>query len=418
MMRIRTVRAREILDSRGHPTVEVELELEDGSWGRAAVPSGASTGSKEALELRDGDRRYQGKGVLRAVRSVTHEIAPKLLGREFSSQDEFDRLLIELDGTPNKSRLGANAILGVSLAYARAVSASLKKPLFEYLGERALLPTPLVNVLNGGVHADNDLDIQEFMLVPVGFDSFSEALRATVETFHALKKILKNRGLSTSVGDEGGFAPQLQKNGEALGVLVEAIAAAGYRPGRDLALALDVAASTFYSQGRYRFENCWLSAEALIDLYEDWLQKYPIVSIEDGLAEDDWAGWRELTRRLGRRVQLVGDDIFVTNPKLIEQGIREGVANAVLIKLNQIGTLTETLQAIGTAQRGGYRAVISHRSGETEDAFIADLAVGTGVGQIKAGSVSRGERTAKYNQLLRLEELYQLPLARPFGGRA
>lgn len=418
IMRIRTVRAREILDSRGHPTVEVELELEDGSWGRAAVPSGASTGSKEALELRDGDRRYQGKGVLRAVRSVTHEIAPKLLGREFSSQDEFDRLLIELDGTPNKSRLGANAILGVSLAYARAVSASLKKPLFEYLGERALLPTPLVNVLNGGVHADNDLDIQEFMLVPVGFDSFSEALRATVETFHALKKILKNRGLSTSVGDEGGFAPQLQKNGEALGVLVEAIAAAGYRPGRDLALALDVAASTFYSQGRYRFENCWLSAEALIDLYEDWLQKYPIVSIEDGLAEDDWAGWRELTRRLGRRVQLVGDDIFVTNPKLIEQGIREGVANAVLIKLNQIGTLTETLQAIGTAQRGGYRAVISHRSGETEDAFIADLAVGTGVGQIKAGSVSRGERTAKYNQLLRLEELYQLPLARPFGGRA
>lgn len=418
VMRIRTVRAREILDSRGNPTVEVELELEDGSWGRAAVPSGASTGSKEALELRDGDRRYQGKGVLRAVRSVTHEIAPKLLGREFSSQDEFDRLLIELDGTPNKSRLGANAILGVSLAYARAVAASLKKPLFQYLGERALLPTPLVNVLNGGVHADNHLDIQEFMIVPVGFDSFSEALRATVETFHALKKILRGRGLSTSVGDEGGFAPQLQKNGEALGMLVEAISAAGYRPGRDLALALDVAASTLYSQGRYRFENCWLSAKELIDLYEDWLQKYPIVSIEDGLAEDDWASWRELTRRLGKRVQLVGDDIFVTNPKLIEQGIREGVANAVLIKLNQIGTLTETLQAIGTAQRGGYRAVISHRSGETEDTFIADLAVGTGVGQIKAGSVSRGERTAKYNQLLRLEELYQLPLARPFGGRA
>lgn len=415
IMRIRAVRAREILDSRGHPTIEVELELDEGSCGRAAVPSGTSTGSREALELRDGERRYGGKGVLKAVRAVTEKIAPALRGRELSSQDELDRLLMELDGTPNKSRLGANAILGVSLAYARAVAAALKKPLFQYLGDHALLPTPLVNVLNGGLHADNDLDVQEFMLVPVGFETFSEALRATVETFYALKKILKSRGLSTAVGDEGGFAPQLQKNEEALQLLVEAISAAGYQPGRDLALALDPAASTFYAEGRYRIENLALSSHELIDLYEEWLQKYPIVSIEDGLAEDDWAGWQELTRRLGARVQLVGDDIFVTNPMLVREGIREGIANAVLIKPNQIGTLTETLRTIEVARQAGYKIVISHRSGETEDTFIADLAVGTGAGQIKAGSVSRGERTAKYNQLLRLEERYKLPLARPFG---
>lgn len=415
-MRIRVLRAREILDSRGNPTIEVELELDDGSSGRAAVPSGASTGAKEALELRDGDQRYGGKGVVRAVRNVSEEIAQALVGREFSSQDELDRLLIELDGTPNKSRLGANAILGVSLAYARAAAHSLKKPLFQYIGKKNLLPTPLVNVLNGGVHADNDLDLQEFMLVPVGFASFREALRATVETFHTLKKILKSRGLSTNVGDEGGFAPQLQKNEEALQLLVEAISAAGYQPGRDLALALDPAASTFYTNGRYHIEKKSLSASELIALYEEWLNKYPILSIEDGLAEDDWAGWQELTKRLGRRVQLVGDDIFVTNPDLIEKGIRNGVANAVLIKLNQIGTLTETLHAIEIAHRGGYRTVISHRSGETEDTFIADLAVGIGAGQIKTGSVSRGERTAKYNQLLRLEEHYRLPLARPFDG--
>lgn len=417
IMKIHALRAREILDSRGTPTLEVEVEFEDGACGRAAVPSGASTGSKEALELRDGDQRYNGKGVLKAVRAVTEKIGPKLIGHEFSSQDELDRLLIELDGTPNKSRLGANAILGVSLAYARAVAAALKKPLFQYIGDRALLPTPLVNVINGGVHADNNLDIQEFMLVPVGFVSFSEALRATVETFHALKKILKSRGLSTAVGDEGGFAPQLQSNEEALRLLVEAISTAGYQAGRDLALALDAAASTFYSRGRYRLEGCSLSATELIDLYEEWLHKYPIVSIEDGLAEDDWAGWQELTRRLGKRVQLVGDDVFVTNPVLVREGIRQGIANAVLIKPNQIGTLTETLRTLEVARQAGYKTVISHRSGETEDTFIADLAVGTGAGQIKAGSVSRGERTAKYNQLLRLEERYKLPLARPFGER-
>lgn len=416
-MRIRAVRAREILDSRGTPTIEVEVELEDGSWGRAAVPSGASTGAKEALELRDGGRRYGGKGVLTAVRNVREEIAPALKGRTCTSQQELDRLLIELDGTPNKSRLGANAVLGVSLAYARAAAHSLKKPLFQYIGDTNLLPTPLVNVLNGGLHADNELDIQEFMLVPVGFESFREALRATVETFQTLKKILKSRGLSTNVGDEGGFAPRVQEHEEALKLLVEAVAAAGYEPGRDLALALDPAASTFYADGRYHIEKKSLSASELIGLYEEWLTKYPIVSIEDGLAEDDWAGWQELTKRLGARVQLVGDDIFVTNPDLIQRGIRSGVANAVLIKLNQIGTLTETLHALEIAQRGGYRAVISHRSGETEDTFIADLAVGTGAGQIKTGSVSRGERTAKYNQLLRLEEQYALALARPFGGR-
>ncbi|MFN4217686.1 MAG: phosphopyruvate hydratase [Candidatus Bipolaricaulia bacterium] len=424
-MKVRALRAREILDSRGNPTIEVEIELDDGSFGRAAVPSGASTGAKEALELRDNDRRYGGKGVLRAVRNVSEEIARALVGREFSTQAELDRALLDLDGTPNKSRLGANAILGVSLAYARAAAQALQKPLFQYivdlasLGARersALLPTPLVNVLNGGLHADNALDLQEFMLVPVGFDSFREALRAIVEAFHALKKILKSRGLSTNVGDEGGFAPQLQKNEEALQLLVEAISTAGYQPGRDLALALDPAASTFYTNGRYHIEKQSLSASELIALYEEWLNTYPIVSIEDGLAEDDWAGWRELTKRLGKRVQLVGDDIFVTNPNLIEKGICEGVANAVLIKLNQIGTLTETLHALEIAHRGGYRTVISHRSGETEDTFIADLAVGTGAGQIKTGSVSRGERTAKYNQLLRLEEHYRLPLARPFDG--
>lgn len=416
-MRIRALRAREILDSRGNPTIEVEIELEDGSSGRAAVPSGASTGAKEALELRDGGRRYGGKGVLTAVRTVHEQIAPALRGRALASQQELDRLLIELDGTPNKSRLGANAILGVSLAYARAAAHSLKKPLFQYLGDKNLLPTPLVNVLNGGLHADNELDIQEFMLVPVGFESFREALRATVETFQTLKKILKSRGLSTNVGDEGGFAPQLQENEDALRLLVEAISAAGYHAGRDLALALDPAASTFYADGRYHIEKKSLTASELIGLYEEWLKKYPIVSIEDGLAEDDWVGWQELTRCLGERVQLVGDDIFVTNPDLIQKGISEGVANAVLIKLNQIGTLTETLHAIERAHQGGYRTVISHRSGETEDTFIADLAVGTGAGQIKTGSVSRGERTAKYNQLLRVEERYGLPLARPFAGR-
>lgn len=417
-MRIRTIYAREILDSRGSPTVEVEVELTNGTRGRAAVPSGASTGRKEALELRDGNRRYGGKGVLKALKNIRDEIAPAIVGRNLSPQGEVDHILIELDGTPNKSRLGANAILGVSLACARAVAKSLQRPLFQFfsLGRTAMLPTPLVNVLNGGVHADNGLDIQEFMLVPVGFSSFREALRAAAETFHTLKKLLQQRGLSTAVGDEGGFAPQLQKNEEALRFLVEAIAEAGYESGHDLAIAIDAAASTFYRGGHYFFEGKTLSSADMIALYEGWLEEFPIVSIEDGLAEDDWPAWKELTGRLGAKAQLVGDDIFVTNTMLIEAGIREQVANAVLIKPNQIGTLTETLQAIETARAGGYRTIISHRSGETEDTFIADLAVGTAAGQIKAGSVSRGERTAKYNRLLRLEERFALELACPFGG--
>ncbi len=413
-MKIRSIQAREILDSRGNPTVEVEVELQDGTCGRAAVPAGASTAAKEALELRDGDARYGGKGVLKAVHNISEKIAPAVVGRELSCQDELDRLLIELDATPNKNRLGANAILGVSLAYARAAAQSLEQPLFQYIGHKALMPIPLVNVLNGGLHADNALAIQEFMIVPVGFRSFREALRATVETFQALKTLLQQHKLSTAVGDEGGFAPQLQKNEEALQFLVEAISTAGYQAGRDLALALDPAASTFYRDGCYHLEGRTLPAGEMISLYEQWLKEFPIVSIEDGLAEDDWSGWQELTRRLGKRVQLVGDDVFATNPALIQAGIREGVANAVLIKPNQIGTLTETLQAIEVAHAGGYKTVISHRSGETEDTFIADLAVGTGAGQIKTGSVSRGERTTKYNQLLRLEERYALPLARPF----
>jgi enolase len=413
-MKIRSIQAREILDSRGNPTVEVEVELQDGMCGRAAVPSGASTGAKEALELRDGDKRYGGKGILKAVRNIREQIAPVLMAHKLVSQHEIDRLLVELDGTPNKSRLGANALLGVSLAYARAAAQSLGEPLFQYIGRKALVPTPLVNVLNGGLHADNALDVQEFMLVPMGFRSFREALRATVETFQALKKLLQQRKLSTAVGDEGGFAPQVQKSEEALQFLVEAISAAGYTAGRDLAIALDPAASTFYKDSCYRLEGRTLSATEMIRLYEQWLKEFPIVSIEDGLAEEDWSGWHELTQRLGNRVQLVGDDIFVTNAQFIQTGIREGIANAVLIKPNQIGTLTETLQAIEVAHAGGYGAVISHRSGETEDTFIADLAVGTGTGQIKTGSVSRSERTAKYNQLLRLEERYALPLARPF----
>lgn len=416
-MKIRSIQAREILDSRGNPTVEVEVELQDGTCGRAAVPSGASTGAKEALELRDGDERYGGKGVLKAVHNISEKIAPVLVGRELSCQDELDRLLIELDATPNKNRLGANAILGVSLAYARAAAQFLGQPLFQYIGHKALMPIPLVNVLNGGLHADNALAIQEFMVVPVGFRSFREALRATVETFQALKKLLQQHKLSTAVGDEGGFAPQLQKNEEALQFLVEAISTAGYQAGRDLALALDPAASTFYQDGCYHLEGRTLPTREMISLYEQWLKEFPIVSIEDGLAENDWSGWQELTKRLGKQVQLVGDDVFVTNPALIQAGIREGVANAVLIKPNQIGTLTETLQAIEVAHAGGYKTVISHRSGETADTFIADLAVGTGAGQIKTGSVSRGERTTKYNQLLRLEERYALPLARPFRER-
>lgn len=418
-MKIKAIRAREILDSRGNPTVEVDVELENQIIGTAAVPSGASTGAREALELRDGERRYHGKGVQRAIQNIHSVIAPTLIGRSVLSQKEIDRHLIELDGTSNKSRLGANAILGVSLACARAAALSLGQPLFQYLASstkrRALLPVPLVNVLNGGAHADNQLEIQEFMLVPVRFSSFREALRAIVETFHELKRLLQKQKLSTAVGDEGGFAPQLARNQEALDLLVVAISEAGYAPGDEIALALDVAASEFFDGTRYRFEEQSLTSEDLIELYRDWQREYPIISIEDGLAEDDWPGWKRLTEELGAQLQLVGDDLFVTNRALLERGIREGIANAILVKPNQIGTLTETLEAIELAQKHGYRTVISHRSGETEDTFIADLATGTGAEQIKTGSVSRGERTAKYNRLLRLEEEFSVKFASPFA---
>lgn len=416
-MKIRTIRAREILDSRGHPTVEVDVELSSGVVGSAAVPSGASTGAREALELRDGAKRYHGQGVLKAIQHIRDVIVPALTGQNAFPQAELDRKLIDLDGTPNKSRLGANAILGVSLACARAAAQALHQPLFQYLTphKKALLPTPLVNVLNGGAHADNNLDIQEFMLVPIGFASFREALRATVEVFHSLKKLLQQQELSTAVGDEGGFAPKLPNNEAALKFLIAAISAADYEPGRDLALALDVAASELWRESGYRFEGQLLNSSDLAKLYAEWLNKYPIVSIEDGLAEDDWRGWQALTERLSTRVQLVGDDLFVTNPTILQAGIRQGVANAVLIKLNQIGTVTETLQAIAIAHQHSYKAIVSHRSGETEDTFIADLAVGTSVGQIKTGSVCRGERTAKYNRLLRIEEQFALEFARPFS---
>ncbi len=417
-MKIRAIRAREILDSRGNPTVEVDVELENNIIGTAAVPSGASTGAREALELRDGDRRYHGKGVQKALQNIQSVIAPTLIGRSVLSQSEIDRHLVELDGTPNKSHLGANAILGVSLACARAATLALGQPLFQYLAshppKRALLPIPLVNLLNGGAHADNGLDIQEFMLVPLKFDSFREALRAIVETFHQLKKLLQKQKMSTAVGDEGGFAPKLTHNEEALELLVTAIAGAGYQPGDEIALALDVAASEFFDGQSYRFEGQSLASGDLIKLYRDWQKRYPIISIEDGLAEDDWRSWKALTEELGSHLQLVGDDLFVTNSAILQRGIREEIANAILVKLNQIGTLTETLEAIELAQKHGYSTVISHRSGETEDTFIADLAAGTGAGQIKTGSVSRGERTAKYNRLLRLEEEFSLALARPF----
>jgi enolase len=417
-LKIRAIRAREILDSRGNPTVEVDVELENNIIGTAAVPSGASTGAREALELRDGDRRYHGKGVQKALQNIQSVIAPTLIGRSVLSQSEIDRHLVELDGTPNKSHLGANAILGVSLACARAATLALGQPLFQYLAshppKRALLPIPLVNLLNGGAHADNGLDIQEFMLVPLKFDSFREALRAIVETFHQLKKLLQKQKMSTAVGDEGGFAPKLTHNEEALELLVTAIAGAGYQPGDEIALALDVAASEFFDGQSYRFEGQSLASGDLIKLYRDWQKRYPIISIEDGLAEDDWRSWKALTEELGSHLQLVGDDLFVTNSAILQRGIREEIANAILVKLNQIGTLTETLEAIELAQKHGYSTVISHRSGETEDTFIADLAAGTGAGQIKTGSVSRGERTAKYNRLLRLEEEFSLALARPF----
>jgi len=410
MSAIREIKARQILDSRGNPTVEVDIVLESGARGRAAVPSGASTGEKEALELRDGDKkRWMGKGVAKAVANVSKTIAPKLLGMEALDQAGIDRTMIDLDGTPTKGRLGANAILGVSLAVAKAAAAECGLPLYRYLGgaHARVLPVPLMNIINGGAHADNRLDLQEFMIVPVGAARFSDALRMATEVFHTLKGLLKKKGLNTAVGDEGGFAPDLGSNEEALSLIMQAIEQAGYRPGRDIALALDAAASELYEKGRYRLvaeKQPERSSEEMITYYTRLLERYPILSIEDGLSELDWKGWQMLTEHLGDRVQLVGDDIFVTNVEIFERGIREGVANSILIKLNQIGTLTETLEATELAKRSGYTAVVSHRSGETEDTTIADIAVALNTGLIKTGSLSRTDRTAKYNQLLRIEE--------------
>lgn len=406
MTTITATHAREILDSRGNPTVEAEVEITGGIVGRAAVPSGASTGTREAVELRDGDKnRYQGKGVRNAVANVNGEIAKAVAGRDVTDQAGLDQALIELDGTDNKSRLGANAILAVSLASAQVAALSQHRPLFARLGDNVTMPVPMMNIVNGGAHANNALDIQEFMIVPVGAPSFGEALRYGAEIFHALKKVLNARGLSTAVGDEGGFAPALESNEEALKVILQAIEGAGYAAGRDVCLALDVAASELFdSDSDYRFEGRHLSPAELTAYLADLCGRYPIISVEDGMAEGDWDGWKLQTDQLGSRVQLVGDDIFVTNPAIFARGIDQGIANAILIKLNQIGTLTETRRTIDMAVDAGYAAVISHRSGETEDAFIADLAVGTRATQIKTGSLSRSDRTAKYNQLLRIEE--------------
>ncbi|MBR0455222.1 MAG: phosphopyruvate hydratase [Firmicutes bacterium] len=409
---IEDVLAREVLDSRGNPTVEVEVLLDDGTEGRAIVPSGASTGVHEAVELRDGDKsRYLGKGTLTAVNNVNEIIADEIIGFEAFDQPGLDKLLIELDGTPNKGNLGANAILGVSLAVARAAAESVGLPLFQYLGgvNGKVLPVPMMNILNGGSHADNSVDIQEFMVMPVGATSFREALRMGAETFHNLKKILKEKGLNTNVGDEGGYAPDLKTNEEAIQVIIEAIKKAGYEPGKDICIALDCAASEFYDAENniydWKGEGRKMNAEELCAFYEDICGKYPVISIEDGMAEDDWDGWKMLVGKIGDRVQLVGDDLFVTNTERLKKGIEEGAANAILIKVNQIGTLTETLDAIEMAKKAGFTAVVSHRSGETEDTTIADLVVGVNAGQIKTGSASRTDRIAKYNQLLRIEEL-------------
>jgi len=406
MAKIKKVLAREILDSRGNPTVEVDIVLDSGLLARADVPSGASTGEKEALELRDGDKkRYLGKGVLKAVNNVNTVIASKIKGLNPDFK-KIDALLIDLDATENKSKLGANAILGVSLAVAKAVALSKSEPLYKYLGgdTAKILPVPLMNILNGGLHADNNLDIQEFMIMPKGAPSFSEALRYASEVFHNLKSILKSKGLSTSVGDEGGFAPSLNSNEEALRLILEAIEKAGYKPGKDIYLALDCAASSFYKDGSYTFENSQKSSSDLIAIYGDWVSRYPILSIEDGLSEHDWTGWKAMTQQLGPKLQLVGDDIFVTNPSIFKKGIAEAIGNAILVKVNQIGSLSETLEVVAMAKKNKYKAIISHRSGETEDTTIAHLAVATGCGQIKTGSVSRTERICKYNELLRIEE--------------
>ena len=422
MSTIIDIAAREILDSRGNPTVEADVTLASGETGRAAVPSGASTGEHEARELRDGEAgRYLGKGVRKAVRNIEETIAPALKGLLAVDQVEIDRTLIELDGTPNKERLGANAILAVSMATARAAAAETGLPLYRYLGGplSRTLPVPMMNILNGGAHATNTVDFQEFMVVPVGAETFAEALRMGAEVFHSLKKVLVKRKLATGVGDEGGFAPDLKDDEQALQVIIEAIEGAKYAPGKEIALALDVAASELFSKGTYTFKKSGAGtrdAAGMIELYAKWMEEYPIVSIEDGLAEDDWDGWAQLTKALGDRVQLVGDDLFVTNTERLARGIENGVANAILIKVNQIGTLTETLEAIDMARAAGYLSVISHRSGETEDTFIADLAVATGAGQIKTGSASRTDRVAKYNQLLRIEE--QLGESAEFPGGA
>jgi enolase len=414
---------REILDSRGNPTVEADIRLDDGSIGRAAVPSGASTGEHEAIELRDGEQlRYQGKGTRKAAYHINTEIATAVKGMEATRQAEIDRKMIQLDGTPNKGRLGANAILAVSMAVARAAAVSKKIPLYRFLGgdSACLLPVPMMNILNGGAHADNSVDFQEFMVAPFGAANFAEALRMGAEVFHTLKGVLKKKGYSTAVGDEGGFAPNLKSNDEAPETILEAIAQAGYRPGVDIGLALDPASSEFFdsSKGKYIFKKSDKSerpSEQMVEYWSNWVRQYPILSIEDGMAEDDWKGWRLLTDTLGKRIQLVGDDLFVTNTKRLARGIQEGIANSILIKVNQIGTLTETLQAMQMAKEANYTCVVSHRSGETEDTFIADLAVATGAGQIKTGSASRTDRVAKYNQLLRVEE--ELGTSAKFVGR-
>lgn len=410
MAAITDVYAREILDSRGNPTVEVEVYLEDGTIATAAVPSGASTGMFEAVELRDGDKsRYQGKGVLKAVENVNDIIGPAIIGYDATEQVAIDKLMIELDGTPNKGKLGANAILGVSMAVARAAAQSLDLPLFQYLGgtNAKELPVPMMNIMNGGAHADNNVDIQEFMIMPVGAESFAQALRMCAEIYHTLKNVLKKKGLATCVGDEGGFAPNLGSNEEALQVIVEAVKEAGYEPGKDIKLAIDAASSEFYKDGKYVLagEGKEKTAAEMVEFYAALVEKYPIISIEDGLAEEDWEGWKLLTDKLGKKVQLVGDDLFVTNTERLSKGIKNDTANAILIKVNQIGTLTETFDAIEMAKRAGYTAVVSHRSGETEDTTIADIAVAVNAGQIKTGAPARSERVAKYNQLLRIEDL-------------
>jgi enolase len=423
MTEIVEIKAREILDSRGNPTVEADVFLSDGSFGRAAVPSGASTGENEAVELRDGDKsRYLGKGVLKAVGNITTEIEPALLGFDATDQGTLDRRMIELDGTPTKARLGANAILAVSLASARAAADALYMPLYRYLGgvHSNILPVPMMNIINGGAHADNSVDPQEFMIVPHGAPTFADAIRYGSEVFHNLKTVLKKRGYATSVGDEGGFAPNLKSNEEAVEVIVEAIQKAGYKPGEDVSIALDPAASEFYDQDKKKYifkksDKRELGSDEMIAFWADWVAKYPIISIEDGMAEFDWDGWKKLTDTLGKKIQLVGDDIFVTNPAILAKGIEKGIANSILIKVNQIGTLTETLDAMRMASNAGYTNVVSHRSGETEDSFIADLAVATGCGQIKTGSASRTDRLCKYNQLIRIEQ--ELGANAIFAGR-